>query len=64
MHYLLSDYFFPNVESKHYEKICDQLIDVDKNNSIDENLLYYYFQLPNEILIEIFNFYKKKALMI
>ena len=61
MHYLLSDYFFPNVESKHYEKICDQLIDMDKNNSIDENLLYYYFQLPNEILIEIFNFYKKKS---
>ena len=30
MHYLLSDYFFPNVESKHYEKICDQLIDMDK----------------------------------
>ena len=64
MHYLLSDYFFPNVESKHYEKICDQLIDMDKSNGVDENLLYYYFQLPNEILIEIFNFYKKKALMI
>ena len=38
MSYLLSDYLFLDVKSEYYEKICEQLIDMNKNKSIDENL--------------------------
>ena len=59
MSYLLSDYFFPSVSEKEYINIAIQIIDMEENNNIDSNLIFYCFQLPNETLNNIIQIYEK-----
>ena len=59
MSYLLSDYFFPRISEKEYIKIATQIIDMDEYCNIDSNLIFYYFQLPNEILNNIIQIYEE-----
>ena len=61
MSFLLSDYFFPDITEKDYESITEQLLMMYKNNNCDENLLFYYFQIDNDILFKIFKIYKEKS---
>lgn len=58
--YLLSDYFFPNIKKKDYLKLVNQLIKMDDNNNVDLNLIFYLFQLPNDILFNIIKCYEKE----
>lgn len=61
MSFLLSDYFFPDITEKDYKRISEQLFMMYKNNNCDENLLFYYFQIQNNILFKIFKKYKEKS---
>ena len=42
MSYLLSDYFLPEIDKDNYIKITDQLFNMDKNNTCDENIVFNY----------------------
>ncbi len=61
MSFLLSDYFFPDITEKDYKRISEQLFMMYKNDNCDENLLFYYFQIQNDILFKIFKKYKEKS---
>ena len=57
MSQLLSDYPFP-IKKNQYKQYSNQLINM-KKKKIDINLVFYYFQLPDNILLSIIESYKK-----
>ena len=59
LYQLLSDYFLPKPKKKDIKNIVGQLMKMNKNNIVHTEIIFYFFQLPDEITSEIIETYEK-----